>query len=154
MVIGTRKEKFWGVLLGTLFIFGFAYLYPKLSTNSDPYLFEHEEKSYTFHVSSFFRGETSFNQIERNFSHKIVNSTEILIFCNMTTSNYFVFKISLNIDSYDVLILYENLNIEDPSAEYTDLAYDVDSELALISKDIAGDYVNFLSIEASLIISS
>ncbi len=154
MKFSERYAKPIAIGLFLILLLGSVTLYNHFSTKSDPYIFEHGDKTLNFDVPSFYGGVKTINQNDRGISHKIINSSEILIYCNRTDRNYMVFEISLKNDTYDVQIQYKNDFGEDPNKEYTDLEYNVESELSLINVDIADDNTAFLSIEVTLLIST
>ena len=155
MQLSKRSQKTIAIGLFCVFLLSFVFLYNHFTTVSDPYIFEHEDKTLNFDVPSFYRGQTKINQIERNLSHEILNSSEVLIYCNQTVDNYILFKISLKNDTYDVNIFYDNDYMEERTKQYSDLEYNVESELSLSSVDLKSDYeIDFLSIEVTLLIST
>ena len=155
MQLSRGSQKAIAIGLFCIFLLSFVFLYNHFTTISDPYIFENEDKTVNFDVPSFYGGGTTINQNERIMSHKIINSSEIVIYCNRTDRNYMVFEISLKNDTYDVHIYYKNdFTTSEPTKEYTDLEYNVESELSLINEDIADGSTAFLSIEVILIIST
>ena len=149
-----RSAKHYALITIFLLIMGGVWLISNLSKNSDPFIFEHEDKTLNFNVTSFYGG--TFFEIERSrdLSFAIVNSSEIMIYCAESSTNYMLFTISLKNDTYDVNILYENEFGVDLSKDYIDLEYDLESDLSLI-QPINGDATSlFMSIEGTLLISN
>jgi len=154
MIYGRRSAKYYALTTIFILIIGGVWLISNLSKNSDPLIFEHEDKTLNFNVTSFYGG--TFFEIERtrDLSFAIVNSSEIMIYCSESSTNYMLFTISLKNDTYDVSILYENDFGVDLSRDYIDLAYNIESEFSLI-QDYNGEATSlFMSIEGTLLIST
>ena len=125
-----------------------------LSKKSDPFIFEHEDKTLNFNVISFYGGITFEIEKTRDVSFEIINSSEILIYCNESSTNYMLFSIFLKNDSYDVNIEYFNEFGVVLFKNYFDLGYNIESELSLI-QEYNGDATSlFMSIEATILIST
>ena len=140
-------------ILLILFSGGFL-LINNISKESDPLIFENEDKTLNFNVSSFYGEELFKIQRTRDLSFENINSSEILIYCNESGTNYMLFSISLKNDSYDVNIEYVNDFGVDLSRDYFDLGYNIESELSLIQVDNGESTILFMSIEGTLLIST
>ncbi len=149
-----RSAKYYALVTIFLLIMGGVWLICNLSKNSDPFIFEHEDKTLNFDVTSFYGGMTFEIERTREMSFEIINSTEILIYCNESSTNYMVFDIFLKNDTYDVNILYVNEFGVDLSRDYVDLGYNVNSELSLIQEYNGEATSKFMSIEGTLLIST
>ena len=137
-----------------LLLMGGVWFLSNLSKQSDPLIFEHEDKTLNFNVTSFYGGITFEIERTRDISFEIMNSSEILIFCKESSTNYMQFTISLKNGTYDVNILYVNDFGVDLSRDYVDLGYNVDSELSLIQEYNEKATSKFMSIEGTFLIST
>ena len=155
MVIGTKKEKFWGVLIATVLIFGGVVLLNRITGNSDPYTFQHNGKTLTLDITSLYSGGTSINQVKRTFSHEIVDDSNVIIYCNYTENNYYIFNIIMNETTYDIQATYSHYSYLD--VEYpvdSKISYDISHEFEFDNKEEAEDKVTYLSLEGTIIINS
>ena len=149
-----RSVKYYALTTIFILIIGGVWLISNLSKNSDPLIFEHEDKTLNFNVTSFYGGTIFKIERTRDISFAIINSSDILIYCKESSTNYMQFALSLKNDTYDVNILYVNDFEVDLSRDYVDLGYNVDSALSLIQADNGEATSLFMSIEASLLIST
>ncbi len=149
-----RSAKYYALTTIFLLILGGVWLFSNLSKESDPLIFEHEDKTMNFDATSFYGGTTFKIQRERILSFEIINSSEILIYCKESNTNYMLFTISLKNDTYDVNIDYINEFGVDLSKDYFDLEYNIESELSLIQVSNEESTSLFMSIEVMLLIST
>ena len=154
MYYNRRSAKHYALSIIFILIIGGVWLISNLSKNSDPLIFEHEDKTLNFNVTSFYGGTIFKIERTRDISFAIINSSDILIYCKESSTNYMQFAISLKNDTYDVNILYVNDFEVDLSRDYVDLGYNVDSALSLIQADNGEATSLFMSIEVSLLIST
>ncbi|MHA1474118.1 MAG: hypothetical protein ACTSQ5_02905 [Promethearchaeota archaeon] len=149
-----RSAKYYAFVTIFLLLMGGVWLISNLSKRSDPLIFEHEDKTLNFHVTSFYGGMTFEIERTRDMSFEIINSSEVLIYCKESSTNYMLFDISLKNDTYDVNIEYFNEFGVDLSRNYFDLGYNNESEFSLI-QDYNGEATSlFMSIEGTLLIST
>ena len=149
-----RSAKYYVFVTIFLLLMGGVWLLSNLSKQSDPLIFEHEDKTLNFHVTSFYGGMTFEIEKTRDMSFVIVSSSEIMIYCAESSTNYMLFTISLKNDTYDVNILYENEFGVDLSRDYIDLAYNIESEFSLVQEYNGEATSAFMSIEGTLLIST
>lgn len=149
-----RSAKYYVLITIFILILGGVWLLSNLSKESDPLIFEHEDKTMNFDATSFYGGTVFKIQRERIMSFEIINSSEILIYCKESNTNYMLFTISLKNDTYDVNIDYINDFGVDLSKDYFDLGYNIESELSLIQEHNGEATSLFMSIEATLLIST
>ena len=149
-----QSIKYYAFVTIFLLLMGGVWLLNNLSKQSDPLIFEHEDKTLNFNVTSFYGG--TFFEIERtrDMSFVVINSSEIMIYCAESSTNYMLFTFSLKNDTYDVNILYENEFGVDLSRDYVDLAYNIESEFSLIQEYNGKATSLFMLIEGTLLISN
>jgi len=149
-----RSIKYYAMVTIFLLLMGGVWLLSNLSKRSDPLIFEHEDKTLNFNVTSFYGGMTFQIERTRDMSFEIIDSSEILIFCKESSTNYMVFDIFLKNDTYDVNVDYINEFGVDISADYYDLGYNIESNVSLV-QEYNGDATSlYMSIEATLLIST
>ena len=149
-----RSAKYSALTIIFILILGGVWLISNLSKKSDPLIFEHEDKTLDFNVTSFYGGTIFEIQRSRDLSFVIMNSSEIMIYCSESSTNYMLFTISLKNDTYDVNIEYVNEFGVDLSRDYIDLAYNIESEFSLIQEYNGEATSLFMSIEWTLLIST
>jgi len=149
-----RSVKYYVFVTIFLLLMGGVWFLSNLSKQSDPLIFEHEDKTLNFNVTSFYGGMTFEIERTRDMSFVIVNSSEIMIYCSESSTNYMLFTISLKNDTYDVNILYENEFGVDLSRNYVDLEYNIETEFSLIQEYNGEATSLFMSIEGTLLIST
>ena len=76
-----RSAKYYALTIIFLLIIGGVWLISNLSKQSDPIIFEHEDKTVNFNVTSFYGGTIFEIERERIISFEIINSTKIMIYC-------------------------------------------------------------------------